>query len=343
MADALDKLLRIRDVARQNEEFDRMMLAREQVFADYKPLFSLDNLNNFDVEKFKSFLYFENNQHWTGLNRQVSRLLASKEKLIHALSILLDENRPLAPRFDEALGSLKGFGKGLASAILLVAYPDKYGVWNNTSESAMKLLGIWPTFKRGMSLGQKYEEINKVIVDTANQLEVDTWTLDGLWWLVLERSEEVNSDLEESNTALSETMFRLERHLHEFMIDNWDKLPLGSEWDILTDESGDLVGYEYPTEVGRIDILARHKDKDAWLVIELKRGRTADKVVGQILRYMGWVQKHIAGETSNVQGLIIAPEFEQNMQYALLAARNADISLARYHVRFELENLPVNG
>ena len=126
------------------------------------------------------------------------------------------------------------------------------------------------------------------------------------------------------------------------MIDNWDKLPLGAEWDILTDESGDLVGYEYPTEVGRIDILARHKNRDAWLVIELKRGRTADRVVGQILRYMGWVQKHIAGETGNVKGLIVAPEFEQNMQYALLAARNADISLARYHVRFKLENLSVN-
>ncbi len=320
-----------------------MALAREQVFADYEPLFSLNNLNDFDVEKFKSFLYFENNQHWTGLNRQVSRLVASEEKLVNALSILLDENRPIASRFDEALGSLKGFGKGLASAILLIAYPDKYGVWNNTSESAMKLLGIWPAFKRGMSLGQKYEEVNKVIVDTANQLGVDTWTLDGLWWLVLERSEEGNSDGEESNPALSETMFRLERHLHEFMIDNWDKLPLGSEWDILTDESGDLVGYEYPTEVGRIDILARHKHKDAWLVVELKRGRTADRVVGQILRYMGWVQKHIADETGNVKGLIVAPEFEQNMQYALLAARNADISLARYHVRFELENLSITG
>jgi len=342
MADAIDRLRKILATAKQNEEFSRMMQARERVFASYKPLFSLNNLSNFDVEQFKSFLYFDNNQHWTGLNRQVGRLLASQEKLVKALYILLDENKPLASRFDEALASLKGFGKGLASAILLIAYPDKYGVWNNTSESAMKLLGVWPNFKRGMSLGEKYEEVNKVLVGIAKQLEIDTWTLDGLWWAALEQSEEEGGDKGEPEAVLGESMFRLERHLHEFLIDNWDKLQLGLEWDILTDESGDLVGYEYPTDVGRIDILARHKHKNAWLIVELKRGRTADRVVGQILRYMGWVQKHLSDSDGSVRGLIIAPEFDSSIRYALLAARQAQISLARYRVRFELEDVPLD-
>ncbi|RME94858.1 MAG: hypothetical protein D6773_19070, partial [Alphaproteobacteria bacterium] len=31
-------------------------------------------------------------------------------------------------------------GKNIATAVLLVRYPDRYGVWNNTSEAALKKL-----------------------------------------------------------------------------------------------------------------------------------------------------------------------------------------------------------
>jgi hypothetical protein len=32
-------------------------------------------------------------------------------------------------------------------------------VWNNTSEAALKSVGIWPEFDRGSTAGQKYEKI----------------------------------------------------------------------------------------------------------------------------------------------------------------------------------------
>lgn len=43
-------------------------------------------------------------------------------------------------------------------------------------------------------------------------------------------------------------------------------------------------------------------------MIELKRDKSSDAVVGQILRYMGWVQKHLAENGELVSGLIIATE-----------------------------------
>jgi RecB family endonuclease NucS len=40
-----------------------------------------------------------------------------------------------------------------------------------------------------------------------------------------------------------------------------------------------------------MDILAISKDRSRLLVIELKRGRASDAVVGQIQRYMGFVHE----------------------------------------------------
>ena len=40
------------------------------------------------------------------------------------------------------------------------------------------------------------------------------------------------------------------------------------------------------TEVGTIDILADEPDTNSLVVIELKKGRESDKVVGQTLRYI---------------------------------------------------------
>ena len=66
------------------------------------------------------------------------------------------------------------------------------------------------------------------------------------------------------------------------------------------------MGFKYRTDVGEIDLLAKHKRKNAWLVIELKRGRTSDIAVGQALRYRGWwVRKRLAARNEKVKTLII--------------------------------------
>jgi restriction system protein len=43
-----------------------------------------------------------------------------------------------------------------------------------------------------------------------------------------------------------------------------------------------MVGKQYMSDTGPIDIFAIRKDKNALLVVELKNGRVMDSVVGQI-------------------------------------------------------------
>ena len=55
-----------------------------------------------------------------------------------------------------------------------------------------------------------------------------------------------------------------------------------------------------------MDILAISKDRRELLVVELKKGQAADKVVGQILRYMGYAAQELAeeGQTVKVSSLL---------------------------------------
>lgn len=85
---------------------------------------------------------------------------------------------------------------------------------------------------------------------------------------------------------------------------------------------------------GPIDILAVSRDGKHLLVIELKRGRATDDVVGQTLRYMGYVKEQIAEPDQTVEGMIIALEDDQKLRWALAAVPN--VSFYRYQVSFKL-------
>ncbi|MCB8769377.1 DUF91 domain-containing protein [Acinetobacter soli] len=87
--------------------------------------------------------------------------------------------------------------------------------------------------------------------------------------------------LEPDEVVEDPTAFALEKHLEHFLVENWSKTELGMTYDIYT-EDGQLVGQQYLLDTGPIDILAISKDKKTLLVVELKRGRASDRVVGQI-------------------------------------------------------------
>ena len=54
-------------------EYAQMNASRQQVLARYQPAFAIANLKRLTAEESKSFLSFENNQHWTGLYRLGSK------------------------------------------------------------------------------------------------------------------------------------------------------------------------------------------------------------------------------------------------------------------------------
>jgi restriction system protein len=69
-------------------------------------------------------------------------------------------------------------------------------------------------------------------------------------------------------------------------------------------------------------------------VVELKKGRASDSVVGQVPRYMGYVQEELAEENQVVKGVIIALEDDIRIRRALTVAKN--IEFYRYQISFKL-------
>jgi hypothetical protein len=231
-----------------------------------------------------------------------------------------------------------GIGKATATAILTVAYPDVYGVWNNTSEGALRKVGLWPHFGKGESVGAKYAKVNSLLAKFRLDLGTDFWTLDSLWWFLL-GPVPAQDATQGSSGAFSQVggSFGLERQLEEFLLENWDRTSLASEWAIYRTPDDPEAGNQFPTDVGPVDILAVHKREPRFLVIELKRNQTADQTVGQILRYMGWMEKHLAKETGRtVEGLIIAHAVDKGAPYALSLLPH--VSMMTYEIEFRLKH-----
>lgn len=134
-------------------------------------------------------------------------------------------------------------------------------------------------------------------------------------------------------TVEDPTVFALEKHLEDFLVKNWKKTLLGKKYDVF-EEDGELVGRQYPTDTGAIDILAGSKDKKELLIVELKKGRASDVVIGQIQRYMGYALEELATENQIVKGAIIALEEDIRIRRALAVTSN--IEFYRYQVSFKL-------
>jgi hypothetical protein len=349
---AVEKLRGLLGTLRVSPAWAQIVVPRDAVYGRFQPLFAPARLPLLVADEFKPFLYFEHNRHWTGLHRHVNRVTADMPALRQALLTLVDQARPVADRLDEVAGTVRGLGKGTVTAILHVAYPGEYGVWNSTSEAALVELGLFPEAERGESFGRRYARVNDLLVRLGQVLQADLWTLDALWWLAQSGGEPVGGGqpggivgpaaaptlLAAALPAAADHRFGLERHLHDFMFDNWDRLDLGREWAIYGTPGDEETGYEYATKVGRIDILARHRTQKKWLVVELKRAETSDAVVGQTLRYMGWVQRHLAAPGEPVNGLIIARTADAALQYAVAAVPN--LAFQAYEVEFRLVEPP---
>ena len=148
-------------------------------------------------------------------------------------------------------------------------------------------------------------------------------------------NDELDPDEQDTPDSDRETVFELEWQLRDFISHNIETLKLeGKPLRLYVDGQG-RDGVEYPTGVGPIDILALDSD-DSFVVFELKRGRVADKAIGQISRYMGWIKKNLA-KGKMVKGVIVAKSISSNLRHAIVAVPN--VSLFEYEVAFSLNQI----
>jgi Holliday junction resolvase-like predicted endonuclease len=147
----------------------------------------------------------------------------------------------------------------------------------------------------------------------------------------------VSVDIKEKTSAISQGLFYMEKQLEDFIIQNWENTELGKKLDLII-EDGELVSQQYRTDIGQIDILAKEKGSDNFVVIELKKDQTSDDTVGQLARYMGWIKRHKGNE--EVKGIIIAGHYDKKLDYAQEMMNNIEVFI--YEVDFNLRKFKKN-
>lgn len=129
------------------------------------------------------------------------------------------------------------------------------------------------------------------------------------------------------------SFFSLEYQLRDFIASNIGTISIGGKRLRLYVDPTGRDGVEFPTAVGPIDILAVD-DRASFFVFELKRANSADRAIGQVARYMGWVQQTI-GKAHDVSGVIVAKSISENLRYA--ASIVPKVHLFEYEVKFQLQ------
>jgi len=99
-------------------------------------------------------------------------------------------------------------------------------------------------------------------------------------------------------------------------------------------QTGEQDGRQFPAGPWSIDFLCTEKETGDFVVLELKRGKTGDLTVGQILRYIGWVRENLAREGQKVKGIIVAKDVDEGLRYAVHELNK--VSSLTYKVDFAL-------
>ncbi len=187
----VDPVARLRELADELAD-DPNLEAQHDVYRRFGPLFAWENLDHLSVGDFEDFLKYENNMRWRGIERNRSRVTGDPALLRAALRLLLDEERTLTDRLNwlwpfRAPLPMPGMGPALISPILHVAHPDRYGVWNSGTTWGLSCLALLPDRQPEPGRGTRYAMINATLVQLADEVDVDLWTLELLLQHVSQR------------------------------------------------------------------------------------------------------------------------------------------------------------
>ncbi|SRR6266404_161419 len=152
---------------------------------------------------------------------------------------------------------------------------------------------------------------------------------------IIENRQGANIDIgDPAIEVISQGQFALEAHLEDFIDKNWSRIDFGSQ--LAKYESEDRQGRQFPAGSWYIDFLCVDQRTNELVVLELKRGKTSDSTVGQIARYIAWVEENIAKPGQNVRGIIIAHEVDDALKYAVKGIGGGRVIISTYKVDFQL-------
>lgn len=137
------------------------------------------------------------------------------------------------------------------------------------------------------------------------------------------------SSIPPRNSGTAGAAFNKEKHLEQEIVESIDRgqTIFGQRLRLYVAPDGRSGRQFWIPRVGIIDLLAVDDVTGDLVVIELKRGKGDDEVVGQTSAYVGWVKEALAKSGQRVRGVIVVRESSERLR---LAAASADLLVKTY-------------
>lgn len=137
---------------------------------------------------------------------------------------------------------------------------------------------------------------------------------------------------EEDEGQIESKEFAYEKDLRNYLSKNLNEIESG----LKLYEEEEITVIEFPVGGRFIDILAVDKNND-FVVIELKISKGYDRAIGQLLRYIGWIEENLAESNQSVRGIIIASNISEDL--LLATKRLPGFALYEYEMSFSLKKI----
>lgn len=249
-------------------------------------------------------------------NSRLRRLLFSSESLVDRVNQFLELKRVrvltvshFLCAFDPSVYPEIGWQTLDVLELDSVQLDDAY-------KQALKEHGISsPQDYRGDTI--EYLRGTVIFREIKNFLHIEDYNvINDLLWLVWLARQKEEGEMKPPPATLS-----LEKDLRDHLADNPNLIEKGLS----------LVSKEYTISgAGRADLVCKDK-RGTYVVIETKKAGESDKVVGQILRYIGGLKK----EGKRTRGIIIVNEPDEKLDFAIDAVKDL-IKLKYYKVSFNI-------
>jgi len=235
----------------------------------------------------------------------------------------------------EDADNLKGVARVFIGKVLSIYFPEIF--INIFGHQDMFLEKIYSDYKPETYGVELYLRNNYILLDIKNKY-ASNLSNDEIGHLFHKIFEIEKADIAESQDMEEQSKIEaLEvQHYQSLIHRNFNPLFKGELKYHDPDRQNEKNGHFDTQEVGVIDFLAIDQNTDL-VVIELKRDST-DVTLGQILRYMGWVNKNLCKKDQKVKGIIIAETKDNRLEYALTVIPN--VTFRKMKLNVEIENSP---
>jgi len=266
----------------------------------------------------------------------------SLRKFNAQLRNLLFSKAPLVDRVDNFI-DLKGVGIMTVSQFLCLFDHHKYAFFANFMQDVFEFLSIdeaqfeeaenQARTEFGIVEGkyhartENYLKYFLILREIKSVLSLESYfQVQNLLWRIFSYAPLEETEEERVPSVKEEIPEMLEDPLREFIAKNLETVEQGLK----------LIQTKYRTQqrVGELDILCKDA-RGNYVVIEVKRWKDSDKVLGQILRYMGAIKEE---KKSEPRGLIILNQEDIRLNYALSMVKNVEVKY--YTLNFTISDKP---